>query len=198
MKLLNAYLIEKRIFDILFSLLLITLLIAPMILIWLITSICFKSNGLFFQTRIGQYGKPFTLYKFKTLYSDQTKISKWGKFLRLNKIDELPQLVNILKNDMSFVGPRPDLSGYYDLLEGENILLLQLKPGLTSEATLKYINEERILNAQVNPELYNKEVIYQDKIKSNLHYYYSRNFLVDLKIILKTFLWVIKRREIIK
>jgi lipopolysaccharide/colanic/teichoic acid biosynthesis glycosyltransferase len=178
--------IGKRIFDVLFSITLLVLLVAPMLIIWIITSVFLKSNGLFFQIRIGQYGEPFTMYKYKTLYSDRTKISKWGSFLRSTKIDELPQIVNILKGDMSFVGPRPDLSGYYDLLEGENRALLKLKPGLTSEAALKYINEEQLLASQENPKQYNDEVIYPNKIKMNLHYYHTRSFLVDLKIILKT------------
>lgn len=87
---------------------------------------------------------------------------------------------------MSFVGPRPDLPGYYDTLEGENRKILKLKPGITSEAALKYINEEQLLASQENPTQYNDEVIYPDKIKMNLHYYYTRSFLVDLNILFQT------------
>jgi lipopolysaccharide/colanic/teichoic acid biosynthesis glycosyltransferase len=178
--------IGKRIFDVILSLTILVLLIVPMCVLWLITSVVFQSNGLFLQTRIGQYGKPFTMYKYKTLFDTEKKTARWGAFLRKTKIDELPQLLNILKGDMSFVGPRPDLPGYYDLLEGENRKILELKPGITPEAALKYINEEQLLAAQENPLQYNDEVIYPDKIKMNLHYYYTRSFLVDLKILLQT------------
>lgn len=184
--------IAKRVFDVFFSSILLILLAVPMLVFWIISSINFLSNGLFIQTRIGQYAKPFTIYKYKTLYLNQSKYSKWGSFLRKTKIDELPQLLNILKGDMSFVGPRPDLPGYYDTLSGENKLLLNLKPGLTSEAALKYSNEEQILASQQCAKEYNDKVIYPDKIKMNLHYYYNRNFSLDLKIIFKTVLNVIK------
>lgn len=178
--------ISKRTFDVVFASILLVFLLIPMLIIWIITSFCFSSNGFFYQTRIGQKGKPFIIYKYKTLHSDRAKISKWGAFLRRKKVDELPQLINILKGDMSFVGPRPDLPGYYDILKGENKLLLELKPGLTSEAALKYINEEKILASQINPKEYYHKVIYPIKIKMNLYYYYNRSLLVDLKIILKT------------
>ena len=119
--------------------------------------------------------------------NDRLKTVTWfGRFLRKSKLDELPQLFNILKGDMSFVGPRPDLPGYYDLLEGENRKILELKPGLTSEASIKYRNEETILQNVSNPKQYNDEVLFPDKIKMNLDYYYKQNLLIDLKIILKT------------
>ncbi len=184
--------VSKRVFDIFFSSILLTFLLIPMLIIWIITSACFSSNGFFLQTRIGKEGKPFKIYKYKTLHSDKTKISKWGALLRRKKIDELPQLINILKGDMSFVGPRPDLPGYYDVLKGENKLLLKLKPGLTSEAALKYMNEENILRKQKNPREYNDTVIYPDKIRINLDYYHKINFFLDLKILIKTLFKVIK------
>ena len=113
-------------------------------------------------------------------------ISMFGKFLRKSKLDELPQLFNIIKGDMSVVGPRPDIPGYYDLLEGENRKILELKPGLTSEASIKYRNEEMLLQSVSNSKKYNDEVIFPDKVKMNLNYYYNHNLLIDLKIILKT------------
>lgn len=100
-------------------------------------------------------------------------ISKWGSFLRKSKLDELPQLVNIFIGDMSFVGPRPDVSGYYNNLKGEERLILKLKPGLTSEASLKYFDEEAILQQQENARDYNDAVIFPDKVKINLQYYYN-------------------------
>ena len=110
----------------------------------------------------------------------------FGKFLRKSKLDELPQLLNIIKGDMSVVGPRPDIPGYYDLLEGENRKILELKPGLTSEASIKYRNEEELLQSAINSKQYNDEIIFPDKVKMNLNYYYNYNLLIDLKIILKT------------
>ncbi len=178
--------VGKRIFDILLSFTLLVILLVPICILWFITSIVIGSNGIFLQTRIGQHGKSFTMYKYKTLFADGRKISKWGAFLRKTKLDELPQLLNILIGEMSFVGPRPDLPGYYDLLEGEHRNILKLKPGITSEAALKYINEEQLLASKENPKQYNDTIIYPDKIKMNLEYYHTRSFLVDLKILLKT------------
>lgn len=109
-------------------------------------------------------------------------------FFRKYKLDELPQLLNILFGQMSFVGPRPDIPGYYDKLVGDERKILELKPGLTSEASIKYSNEEEILKNIPNPEKFNNEVIFPDKIKMNLHYYYNRSFMGDLKVILNTLL----------
>jgi lipopolysaccharide/colanic/teichoic acid biosynthesis glycosyltransferase len=98
----------------------------------------------------------------------------------------LPQLINILLGQMSFVGPRPDIEGYYDNLKGENRKILELKPGLTSLASIKYSNEEEILAKQNDPLKYNDEIIFPDKVKMNLDYFYNRSFYVDLIIIFKT------------
>ena len=114
-------------------------------------------------------------------------ISPLGRFLRKTKLDELPQLWNVLIGDMSFVGPRPDIPGYYDILEGEARKVLELKPGITSLASIKYRDEECILKTQNNPSEYNDTVLFPDKVKMNLDYYYNRSFFGDLKIILKTF-----------
>ena len=108
-------------------------------------------------------------------------------FLRKSKIDELPQLLNVLFGQMSFVGPRPDIPGYYDKLVGEDRKILELKPGLTSKASLKYFNEEFLLSTQPNPLEYNDSVIFPDKVKMSLEYYYKKSFREDLKIIFKTF-----------
>lgn len=176
----------KRFFDILFSIILLLILIIPLIVVLLFTIVDTQSNGLFLQKRIGQHGKLFTIYKLRTINDKTEKISKFGAFLRKYKIDELPQLFNIVKGDMSFVGPRPDIPGYYDKLEGESRKILELKPGLTSEASIKYANEEELLSQQQNPLQYNDEIIFPDKIKMNLDYYYNRSFLCDIKIIVKT------------
>lgn len=145
------------------------------------------SNGFFYQQRIGRYGKPFTIVKLKTFHPITNTVSKTGRFLRKYKLDELPQLFNILVGEMSFVGPRPDIAGYYDILQNEDRLILQLKPGITSEAAIKYRNEEYFLDGLPNPKDYYDEVIFPDKIKMNLRYYHTRTFIGDIKIIIKTF-----------
>lgn len=178
--------ISKRIFDFIFSILALFFFGWIVLLCVFVATIDTQSFGIFSQDRIGQYGKKFTIFKIKSM-NDRLKTVTWfGRFLRKSKLDELPQLFNILKGDMSFVGPRPDLPGYYDLLEGENRKILELKPGLTSEASIKYRNEETILQNVSNPKQYNDEVLFPDKIKMNLDYYYKQNLLIDLKIILKT------------
>ena len=174
----------KRIFDFVCSLLLL-LFFGWVILLGIFgASVDTHSFGLFSQQRIGQYAKPFMIFKIKTMNDTSQTISKFGAFLRKSKLDELPQLWNILIGDMSFVGPRPDIAGYYDVLTGEERKILELKPGLTSKASIKYRNEEVLLNSVSNPEKYNDLVLFPDKVKMNLHYYYHRTMMVDLKIIL--------------
>ena len=176
----------KRLFDFIFAFLGILVLIWPLFFIIIFASIDTKSFGLFFQKRVGQFGKTFSIVKIKTMSVDNNNISLFGAFLRNSKLDELPQLVNILLGQMSFVGPRPDVPGYYDKLEGEKRKVLELKPGLTSEASIKYANEEELLKNHSAPDQHNDEVIFPDKVKMNLLYYYNQNFLLDLKIIIKT------------
>jgi lipopolysaccharide/colanic/teichoic acid biosynthesis glycosyltransferase len=183
----------KRIFDIVFSLFALFLFSWVLLISWLLAVIDTHTNGIFIQERIGQYGRKFKIYKLRTMqvssFSGQLYISRIGRILRDYKLDELPQLFSILKGDMSLVGPRPDLPGYYDLLTGENRKILELKPGLTSLASLKYSKEEQLLSKQKEPLLYNNQIIFPDKVQLNLHYYYHRSFWGDIGIILKTF-WV--------
>lgn len=122
---------------------------------------------------------------FVTTATDD-RILPFGKWLRKTKLDEIVELVNVLKGEMSFVGPRPDVEGYADKLEGEDRKVLELRPGITGPASLKYINEEEILAKVDNPQQYNDEVIFPDKVKINLDYYHNRTFWGDIKIILKT------------
>lgn len=152
----------------------------------IIASVDTKSFGLFVQERIGQFGKSFLIFKIKSMKDSTQQISSFGRFLRQSKLDELPQLLNILLGQMSFVGPRPDIPGYYDKLEGENRKILELKPGLTSEASIKYAKEEELLSQQVDPLYYNDYVIFPDKVQMNLKYYYNRSILVDLQILFRT------------
>jgi len=178
----------KRPFDFLFSLLSLVVLLPVVLGSWLLAAIDTQSNGLFLQERIGQFGKPFLMYKLRTMHPITTNISSIGTFLRRYKLDELPQLFNVLQGTMSIVGPRPDIAGYYDTLQGETRNILQLKPGLTSEAAIKYAQEETLLQQQENPLQYNNTVLFPDKVRMNLDYYYHRTFYGDLKIIWKTFL----------
>ncbi len=119
----------KRFFDIIFSIFILIVFSWLLIICFLITTIQTKSNGIYIQKRIGQYGKPFAIYKLKSMYSGSDSVTSFGKIIRRYKIDELPQFFNVLLGQMSVVGPRPDVEGYYDLLQGENRKLLELKPG---------------------------------------------------------------------
>jgi lipopolysaccharide/colanic/teichoic acid biosynthesis glycosyltransferase len=178
---------SKRLFDLFFALLGIIIGGLLLLILYILASIDTKQNGIFSQKRIGQFGTPFTIYKIRTFgLSEEKPISKLGAFLRNSKLDELPQLWNIVIGNMSFVGPRPDIAGYYDVLEGENRKILELKPGLTSLASIKYSKEELLLEQQENPLNYNDTVIFPDKVKMNLQYYYSNSVFIDVKIIWKT------------
>lgn len=178
----------KRVFDFFCALGLLLLLCWLLIIGWILAAADTKTSGIFIQKRIGQFAKPFKIYKLRTMHPVTGGISGIGGFLRNYKIDELPQLVNVLKGDMSMVGPRPDVSGYYDRLKGEDRQLLALKPGITGPATLKYAREEQILKAQRDPERYNAEVIFPDKVKINKAYMANRNVLLDTKILFYTVL----------
>lgn len=182
--------ILKRFFDTSFSLLLLFLFFWILLIAWVAAVMDTRTNGIFIQERIGQFGKPFRIYKLRTIQrihdSGEFQISRMGRTLRNYKLDELPQLFNVLKGEMSIVGPRPDIAGYYDLLEGECRKILELKPGLTSLASLKYYNEEQLLQKQVSPLVYNDQVLFPDKVKMNLEYYYHQSFCGDIKIIIKT------------
>jgi len=153
----------------------------------LFTAIDTQSDGFFSQVRIGQHGKKFTIYKLRTLHSKSHQLSSWGRFLRNSKLDELPQLINIIKGDMTLVGPRPDVPGYADLLIGEDREILKLKPGITGPASIKYRNEEALLASVPNPQEYNDTIIFPDKVRINLLYLKKKSFLLDLKICYYTF-----------
>ena len=178
--------IIKRVYDIIGSLIALMIFLPFIVISWLILMIDTQSDGLFFQKRVGQYGKLFTIYKLKTMHPKTGNISKVGLFFRKYKLDELPQFLNVLKGEMSIVGPRPDIEGYYDKLQDEERKVLELKPGITSEASIKYYNEEEILEQQQQALHYNDTVIFPDKVKMNLDYYYNQDFFLDIKIIFKT------------
>ena len=180
--------IVKRIFDIISSLLGLLILGPILLLMSSGAAMDTKSNGVFRQLRIGQHGTLFRIYKLRSIHFKTQSISNFGKFLRNSKIDEIPQLINILLGQMSFVGPRPDIPGYADRLVGEDRLLLSLKPGLTGLASLKYRKEEELLAQQPNPLHYNDTVIWPDKVRLNNWYAQHRTFKMDVMILFYTFL----------
>ncbi|HSP56735.1 MAG TPA: sugar transferase [Halomonas sp.] len=163
-------------------------------LAWLAATLDTGRNGFFTQRRIGLGGKVFTLIKIRTMQdtpgihttvtrSNDPRITRVGRLLRRSKIDELPQLWNVLVGDMSFVGPRPDVTGFADSLEGEQRLLLRIRPGITGPATLKYRDEEELLEKTEDPEAYNRHVIWPDKVRINLQYVRQWSLTEDLKYI---------------
>jgi lipopolysaccharide/colanic/teichoic acid biosynthesis glycosyltransferase len=164
---------------------------------FLIAAIETKSNGFFTQKRVGLHGRLFTLIKIKTMRtldnhtttittSYDPRITKSGAFFRRTKIDELPQLFNVLLGSMSLVGPRPDVSGYADSLQGDDKCILTLRPGITGPATLKYKNEESLLTHQENPHHYNDTVIWPDKVRINVNYLHNWTLWGDIVYLWRT------------
>jgi len=181
--------VVKRIFDISISIVLLPFVIIPLILLLVIASLSTRKNGFFVQMRIGKNSSLFPLYKIRSLKgtghedifamnNDQTVFGKW---LRKTKLDELPQLFNVLKGDMSWVGPRPDIPGYADRLEGDDRIILLLRPGITGPATLKYKNEDVLLRQQPDPLTYNDEVIWPDKVAINKEYIRNWSLRKDIE-----------------
>ena len=168
----------------------------------LLVAICIKVKMpgpvLFRQQRVGREGRLFTMVKFRTMLvnhggnsvsvAGESRITPLGSVLRRWKLDELPELWNVLLGDMSFVGPRPDVPGYADTLTGEDREILQLRPGITGPASMKYRDEEEILSAVENPQKYNDEVIFPDKVRINRLYLHDHSFFLDLKMIVATVL----------
>ncbi|MBD5385740.1 sugar transferase [bacterium] len=153
---------------------------------------------IFKQKRVGKDGKLFTMYKFRSMtvghggssvsVAGESRITPLGAKLRKYKLDELPELWNVLIGDMSFVGPRPDVPGYADQLKGDDREVLKLRPGITGPASLKYRDEEELLANQSNPQRYNDEVIFPDKVRINRYYLHHYSFVKDIQMILATVL----------
>lgn len=154
-------------------------------------------SGIFTQKRVGRLGKLFTIYKIRTMKpvrdvetsvttSSDERITKSGRFFRKTKIDELPQLINVLIGDMSLVGPRPDVPGFADKLQGKERIILQVRPGITGPATLLYRNEEELLATVDDPDKYNREVIYPDKVRINMEYVSNYSLRNDLLYLVKS------------
>ena len=188
----------KRLFDIIFSF--IGLIICSPVFIMLGIAICLDSpGGIFFkQQRVGKNGKLFSIYKFRsmrtgsdkkgqlTVGSNDRRITKTGRFIRKYKLDELPQLINVLIGNMSVVGPRPEVPKYVSMYSDEQRKVLQVKPGITDYASIEYANENDLLASSTDPENTYINEIMPDKLALNRKYIQEKGLVSDLKIILKT------------
>lgn len=187
----------KRVFDLVFSLLGLITLGWLILLISGIAALDTRQNGFFIQDRVGRHGKLFKVIKLRTMRYDPTvqtnvttskdpRITRWGAFFRRTKLDELPQLFNVLVGQMSFVGPRPDVSGLADRLTGADKIILTVRPGITGPATLHFRHEEELLAQQADPETYNLHVIYPEKVRLNRAYIETYSLANDIKYLIAT------------
>ncbi len=189
----------KRAFDILASAVGLILL-SPLFLVIALWIKCDSRGPVFYrQTRVGRGNVDFRLFKFRSMFVDSDKkglltvgghdsrVTKSGYFIRKFKIDELPQLINVLIGDMSFVGPRPEVRRYVNLYTKEQLHVLDVRPGITDSASVKYRNENDLLAKAENPEEYYVKVIMQDKLAINLDYVANHSLLSDISLIFSTF-----------
>ncbi|MFT5821488.1 MAG: lipopolysaccharide/colanic/teichoic acid biosynthesis glycosyltransferase [Crocinitomix sp.] len=191
------YLISKRIFDICSSLIAL-LLFSPVIIIISLWIALDSPGGIFYrQTRVGKNQKEFDLFKFRSMrpnsdkagqitIGNDSRVTKVGRFIRRFKIDEVPQLINILKGDMSVVGPRPEVPKYVQMYSQEQLKVLMVLPGLTDYASIEYLDEQKILGAANDPDKAYIEEVMPAKLKLNLKYIADRGFWLDIKLVFKT------------
>ena len=203
--------IIKFVFDRLVALIGLIVLALPLAVIALLVKITMPDGPVIYkQDRVGKDGKLFKIHKFRSMsneeecgniaYPNRARITPLGAKLRRHKIDELPELWDVLIGNMSFVGPRPDVPGYADKLQGDDRVVLKMRPGITGPATLKYRDEEHLIESYVKQakadgdtrsedeiaQWYNDEVIYPDKVRNNVDYYRHFSFFNDIKIIFRT------------
>lgn len=195
----------KRLFDVVLSVIGILLLFPILLLISILIKLDSKGPILFIQGRVGKNNKDFNIFKFRTmsmqsdkkglltLGNNDSRITRMGYVLRRYKIDEFPQLINILKGDMSFVGPRPELRYYVNFYNDDDMKIFEVRPGITGLASLKYRNEVELLKAAKDPEAFFIKTIIPDKLKYNKTYISKQNFFFDLKLILLTIFKVITK-----
>ena len=188
----------KRLFDIVCSFFGLLVLSPLFVFLSLWVGLGSKGGVFYKQKRVGRFNKDFTLYKFRsmrvgadkkgllTIGGKDSRVTKAGFFIRKYKLDELPQLLNVLKGDMSFVGPRPEVRKYVDMYTERQLKVLDVRPGITDLASIKYRNENDLLAAADNPEQYYIDVVMQDKLALNLQYIETRTFLGDIKLIFRT------------
>lgn len=195
----------KRLFDVILSVIGLAVISPILILISILIKLDSKGPILFIQGRVGKDNKDFNIYKFRTMRVESNKkglltlgnsdsrITKIGYFLRRYKIDEFPQLINIIKGDMSFVGPRPELRYYVNFYTKDDMRIFQVRPGITGLASLKYRNEVELLKAAKNPEEFFIKTIIPDKLKYNKEYIKRQSLFFDLKLIVLTIIKVITK-----
>ncbi|MFN9581501.1 MAG: sugar transferase [Bacteroidota bacterium] len=188
----------KRIFDVCVSGCAVMILSPLLVLIWLCVRLTSAGPGIFTQLRVGKHNTEFRLYKFRTMYtrtyagsaitvgSRDPRITPLGYVLRKYKVDEWPQLINVLKGDMSFVGPRPEVRKYVDMYNAEQIQVLNVRPGITDYASLLFINENELLGRSADPEYDYIHTIMPQKLKLNLEYIENQSFLGDIRLIFRT------------
>ena len=187
----------KRAFDVVASVVGLALVGWVIALAWVAAAIDTREPGFFRQVRVGRHGRPFRVFKIRTMravqgvtttvtVADDPRVTRLGRLLRSAKIDELPQLINVLLGHMSLVGPRPDVPGFADRLQGEDRIILSVRPGITGPATLHFRDEERVLAAHADPERYNREVLFPAKVRLNAEYVRTYRFRSDLLYIWKT------------
>lgn len=196
----------KRLFDILASGCGLLVLSPILILVAIWIKLDSKGPVFFRQVRVGRYNKDFRIFKFRsmrvgsdkgsqiTVGGHDSRITKSGYFIRKMKIDELPQLINVFLGDMSLVGPRPEVRHYVDMWTPEQMHVLDVRPGITDPASIRYRNENELLEKAEDPENYYINVIMQDKIKLYLEYVENNGFWYDIKLIFETFYTIIKER----
>jgi lipopolysaccharide/colanic/teichoic acid biosynthesis glycosyltransferase len=189
-----------RFFDIFLSLIGLMVLMPVLLLICIMISIDSRGGAFFFQLRVGKNGRGFRLIKFRTMVTDAEKhggltigardsrITSAGYFLRKFKLDELPQLINVLKGDMSMVGPRPEIQKYVDLYTPEQRIVLSVKPGITDYASIEFIDENELLGRSSNPEKTYQEEVMPAKIALNKKYIEHMTLREYFKILYKTFM----------
>ena len=194
----------KRLFDIIFSFFGLIFLFPLLIIIALLIKIESKGPVFYLQKRVGKHNKDFKIFKFRTMFIGSDKkglltlgdkdprVTKTGYILRKYKLDEFPQLINVLIGNMSFVGPRPEVRKYINYYTKEDLMILSVKPGITDYASIEFRDEAELLKATNNPEKLYLESILPQKIALNKKYINSKNLLIDLNIIFKTILTIIK------
>lgn len=187
----------KRLFDVVAAAVGLLVLSPLLMLGWLAATISTGRNGFYVQTRVGYRGQLFPLVKLRSMRviegmtstvtsDDDIRVTRVGWWLRKLKLDELPQLFNVLLGQMSLVGPRPDVPGFADRLTGDDLIILTVRPGVTGPASLVFRNEEKLLAAAEDPETYNREVIWPEKVRLNRQYVKNYSFWLDIKYILLT------------
>lgn len=194
----------KRAFDLALSGPASVVFFPVMVVAWLVATITTGRNGLFRQDRIGLDGEPFEVLKIRTMRStggstvttaSDARITRAGAWMRRAKVDELPQLVNVLRGDMSLVGPRPDVAGYADLLEGQDRIVLTVRPGITSPAAVVFRHEELLLARAEDAEAYNRDVLWPAKVQINREYVENWTLGADIRCLAATVRSVFDRQD---